>query len=464
MRVYDADGNVIMSRDCSAQKMRVFDKSELKKTSPTGYDPIPWPFFPFDSMCTIWNHYEQHMSYGEADWSYLHQGLDIITPIEEPVYAVAPGIVKCVLTLGGDEYWRLAISPEQSSGWSKGWLYAHLIESSIQVDVGDSVAIHDYLGNIIYWAEDWGHIHFVEIEDSGLVWRYDDNEWGIVYNPLLSLVPDTDLNPPVIENVFGWSKFGFCQNETSNYLQPDSLYGDIDIIVKVSDYIGDSEWEQPAFCSYYWVLAIPEGDTIISRTMGHILNHPYSFYGTEYYEPYATLLYKRDSTLLPPMWMDRDRDYYHIITNNNGDSLAELSEKALAFPTADCPDGDYCVYVQVYDEYGNFDIDSMEVQFKNGNVGVEDGHTVIPVDFQLEQNHPNPFNSSTIIPFKLASPGKLQIFDIAGKMIFSADVSGEGDYNWEGIDSQGRPVSSGIYFYKIDNADSKLVRRMTLVK
>jgi murein DD-endopeptidase MepM/ murein hydrolase activator NlpD len=39
---------------------------------------------------------------GGPDYSYLHQGLDIITPINEPTYAVKGGIVKCVLTLGGE--------------------------------------------------------------------------------------------------------------------------------------------------------------------------------------------------------------------------------------------------------------------------------------------------------------------------------------------------------------------------
>ena len=52
------------------------------------------------------------------------------------------------------------------------------------------------------------------------------------------------------------------------------------------------------------------------------------------------------------------RNYYHNLTNNNGDSLVELSEKSLAFNTDNFEDGDYRIIVEVYDEAGNFDIDS----------------------------------------------------------------------------------------------------------
>ena len=102
----------------------------------------------------------------------------------------------------------------------------------------------------------WGHIHFVQIRDSGLVWLYSDNEWGINFNPLLALNPVSDNTPPVIENVFNNKKFGFCTNETSNYLSFDNLSGDVDIIVKVYDYAGDSEWQQPAFKIDYWIKRI----------------------------------------------------------------------------------------------------------------------------------------------------------------------------------------------------------------
>jgi len=367
VKIYDPTGEIIYKNESESKDIKSPSPPENMGKTLLDYDPIPWPFAPFDSMCTVWNYYEQHMSYGMPDWSYLHQGLDMITPINEPTYAVQSGIVKCVLTIGGDSYWRLAISPQQNPGISSGWLYAHLVQSSIQFDVGDTVDIYDYLGDIIYWAEDWGHIHFVEITDSGLVWQYFDNEWGIDFNPLLALPSDEDIFPPIFDDVFPGQKFAFSPNQIDDqYLDPDSLTGDIDIIVKIRDYVGTSPWQQPAYELYYWVESIATGDTIYPRTLAQILNHSYDFYSSNAYEPYATLLYKRDSLLVPSSWMDTVRNYYHILTNNNGDSLGELWEEQLSFHTADYHDGPYRVYVEAYDAYENSTLNSMDVIFQNG--------------------------------------------------------------------------------------------------
>lgn len=232
MILFDQTGNItksIFGQEKHIEKHQSFKSSKGKND----YDIIPWPFAPFDSMRTVWNHYEQHMGGYGSSYSYLHQGLDLITPIAEPTYAVKSGIVKCVLTLGGAIYWRLAISDSNTEDRSNGWLYAHLIESTIQFDVGDTVEVHDYLGDIVEWTSEWGHIHFVEINDSGFVWLYNDDEWGINFNPLLALTPLPDTTSPVIDNVFTDQKFGFCTNETSTYLQPEALSGNVDIIVKV---------------------------------------------------------------------------------------------------------------------------------------------------------------------------------------------------------------------------------------
>ncbi len=368
LQVYDRTGQLRKQEQRSAREFRTFDGAKPLEKSAKNYDPIPWPFEPFDEVHKVWNHYEQHMGNGTGDWSYLHQGLDLEVPIDEPTYAVQPGWVKLVLTIGGDAYWRVAISPEQSSGYSDGWLYAHLVPGSIQVEVGDYVDLHDYLGDIIYWSADWGHIHFVNIRDQGEVWYYDDGEWGINFNPLLALTPNTDETPPVIEYFSAGSRFGFCLNETSVYQDPGSLTGEIDIIVKISDYHGTSEWEQPAYLTYYWIRKYPEGDLIQPKTLGQILNHAYAMYNSGYYEAYAPLLYKRDYLHPSPPWMNLQRDYYQILTNNNGDSIAEPAETALAFNTADHYDGTYTLYVEAWDEYGNMALDSQQVVFFNNNI------------------------------------------------------------------------------------------------
>ncbi|MFC2103356.1 hypothetical protein ACFLSS_02890 [Bacteroidota bacterium] len=156
LRVYDLGGNLVNEKTGESKLLKKNQKINLEKKTGANIDPIPWPFAPFDSMRTVWNHYEQHMGNGGGDWSYLHQGLDLITPIGEETYSVTEGIVKLMLTIGGASYWRIAVSDTMVSGYSDGWLYAHLIENTIQFDVGDTVQIHDYLGDIIQWSSDWG--------------------------------------------------------------------------------------------------------------------------------------------------------------------------------------------------------------------------------------------------------------------------------------------------------------------
>jgi len=465
LKAYDFQGKVLLEKEQAVKKFKTFNNQKKLQKSSLDYRQIPWPFVPFDSLHTVWNYYEQHMSYGNSDWSYLHQGLDIIVPDNEPTYAVEPGIVKCVLTISAYLHWRLATSKEQTDDYFKGWLYAHLVPTTIQFDVGDTVEQFDYLGDIVHWAEDWGHIHFVEIEDSGWVWQYDDNEWGITYNPLLSLRPNTDLIPPIIDNVFSNSKFGFCLNETSTYLDPDSLFGDIDIIVKVIDYIDDSPWQLPAYETYYWVKKLPGSEIVFPKKLGHILNHAYNFYSSDSYTPYATVIYKRDDVLLPPLWMERQRNYYQVLTNSDGDSLINLWEQAFAFSTSNYDDGDYRILVEAKDQYGNSTIDSMDVKFKNGISAVSKIQESVPLQFKLMQNYPNPFNPTTNIQYSIPESGnvKLTVYDVLGREL----VELVNQFQKAGIYSvafHAEDFSSGIYFYKLKTGEFSAVRKMVLME
>lgn len=465
LRIFSPDGTLIQETESAPKFFQTFAASPANPAVSTAYPEIPWPFVPFDSMHTVWNYYEQHMGWGGPTSSYMHQGLDIITPIAEPTYAVAPGIVKCVLTTGGAIYWRLATSAEQVAGFSRGWLYAHLIQSSIQVDVGDTVQLHDYLGNIIAWTGEWGHIHFVEIEDSGLVWSYNDNEWGITYNPLNSLRSNADHVAPALEPVFPYSKFGFCLNETSTYLYPDSLYGDIDIIAKVVDYVKDSPWQQPAYEIYYWVKRLPGGETVFPRTLGQRLNHSFDFYAAGHYEEWAPLIYKRDAILPPSSWMSMERNFYHLLTNNNGDTLLELSEKNLAFPTYNYADGDYRIVIEAFDQYGNSVRDSMAVKFRNGITALPGGEGEIPAAFELRQNYPNPFNPATRIGFTLpqASRVKIEVFNLLGERV-AVLLEAVRPAGYHEIRFDAGRLESGMYLCRMQAGNFSQTRKMLLIR
>jgi hypothetical protein len=93
-----------------------------------------------------------------------------------------------------------------------------------------------------------------------------------------------------------------------------------------------------------------------------------------------------------------------------------------------------------------------------------------PAPTALGPNYPNPFNPSTTIAFRLAEAGTvdLRVFDVAGRLVRTL-VSGrldDGDHlvPWQGRDDAGRPVASGVYFYRLETGDFSESRRMVLAK
>ncbi|MBI86726.1 MAG: hypothetical protein CMG63_01465 [Candidatus Marinimicrobia bacterium] len=78
-----------------------------------------------------------------------------------------------------------------------------------------------------------------------------------------------------------------------------------------------------------------------------------------------------------------------------------------------------------------------------------------PLEINLGQNFPNPFNPSTSIKVyvdKLAY-GEIKIFDLKGNIINSLhnDILYPGDniVKWSGLNSQGQLIASGTYFYNL---------------
>lgn len=89
----------------------------------------------------------------------------------------------------------------------------------------------------------------------------------------------------------------------------------------------------------------------------------------------------------------------------------------------------------------------------------------LPSSYNLSQNYPNPFNPTTRIMYSIPKMGlvKLRIFDILGKEVMTLvnEIKTAGDY---GIDFDGRSLSSGIYFYKLEAGDFVATKKMMLVK
>lgn len=95
---------------------------------------------------------------------------------------------------------------------------------------------------------------------------------------------------------------------------------------------------------------------------------------------------------------------------------------------------------------------------------------LLPTQFELEQNYPNPFNPTTIINYSLVKNAfvTLKIYDMLGRevatLVYKESAAGKFSVQWNGTDSFGYKVASGIYVYRITAGDFVSSKKMLLIK
>ena len=100
-----------------------------------------------------------------------------------------------------------------------------------------------------------------------------------------------------------------------------------------------------------------------------------------------------------------------------------------------------------------------------------DKSSIIAQELKLHGNYPNPFNPSTKINFELSGYHDnvtFTVFNVTGQIVnqisFSNTLPGMQVISWNGINSNGASVPSGIYFYQVQAGDLSAMGKMTLVK
>jgi methionine-rich copper-binding protein CopC len=114
--------------------------------------------------------------------------------------------------------------------------------------------------------------------------------------------------------------------------------------------------------------------------------------------------------------------------------------------------------------------DMVEPEFTSVTVALSGAGSSLPIEFALAQNYPNPFNPSTEIAFSLpsASQVELSVFNVLGqKVVTLLDeqmAAGEHTVTWDGRNSDGSSVSSGVYFYRIAANSFVDTKKMMMLK
>ena len=122
---------------------------------------------------------------------------------------------------------------------------------------------------------------------------------------------------------------------------------------------------------------------------------------------------------------------------------------------------------------------------ENGNNSLASKHSIAILESiltvivsnktMLLPNYPNPFNPETWIPYQLAKPAEvtLTIYAINGHVVRVLDVGHQpaGMYHgksraayWDGRNSVGEAVASGVYFYTLSTGDFTATQKMLIWK
>jgi len=120
-------------------------------------------------------------------------------------------------------------------------------------------------------------------------------------------------------------------------------------------------------------------------------------------------------------------------------------------------------------------LDNLEFANSLSIANINGAVTILPSKSALLQNYPNPFNPETWLPYQLAidSPATISIYNAKGQLIrsISLSVKKAGVYRakgkagfWDGKDSFGQTVASGVYFYTLQAGNFTATRRMLVVK
>jgi FlgD Ig-like domain/Abnormal spindle-like microcephaly-assoc'd, ASPM-SPD-2-Hydin len=110
------------------------------------------------------------------------------------------------------------------------------------------------------------------------------------------------------------------------------------------------------------------------------------------------------------------------------------------------------------------------IEFLLEGMGVRPTERLLPTQFALHQNAPNPFNPTTAIPYDLPARThvSLRLYAVDGRLVKTLQDGSQdaGFYRlqWDGTNNRGERVSSGVYFCRLAAGGLVATNKMVLLK
>ena len=161
-----------------------------------------------------------------------------------------------------------------------------------------------------------------------------------------------------------------------------------------------------------------------------------------------------------------DRNLTGFKIYRNGQELTQVSASTYNYTDQALPNGSFEYWVTAIYSQGESSPGNVQVI----SITSESDNTITPAVTALKGNYPNPFNPETTISFDLAKDSfvNIEIFNIKGQKVKTliSEQYKAGNHNviWNGIDDNGRNVSSGVYFYKMSTENYNSINKMILMK
>jgi len=445
-----------------------------------------------------------------------HQGTDIeilnFYEMDEGVTILcsAPGIVTYTHDGEYDRYtewingvYANAVIVSHSDG-SEAW-YWHMRKNSVNVELGDTVAVGDTLGYVGSSGYSSGpHIHF-EIQQNGTVDPYsgfcqtDTSRWLEQGEYVLNLpfeVMDNGLTIIPLD----WSMISERPPTKSHVTAPSTIYSWLRLRnVSSSDlltwefYANGSLWNSYSFNPYdtyssswwyvYWNL--PSGSNYygdweikIFHNSSLIAEQPFSYDNEPNQLPIiedTTLTLEMNSTIdgeFSAIDPDGNIFWYEIVSYPSNGVLTQYGgrkRKYTYIPNEDFYSQDTVTFYAKDDENAVGE-SGMYVFNVLENLSVRNNAQLMIDIYELSQNYPNPFNPVTTLRYDLPEQThvNITIYDMLGRqvktLINQTQDAGFKSVIWDATNEYGNPVSAGVYLYKIQAGEFVQTRKMVLLK
>ena len=158
-------------------------------------------------------------------------------------------------------------------------------------------------------------------------------------------------------------------------------------------------------------------------------------------------------------WLEIDQDSLLIQPGGSDEIL-------LIFDPDGLEAGQYAAEITIYHNDPTQDELIIPITMTLNYTNVDDD--LMSANNNLIGNYPNPFNPITTIRFEttnLHENTRIEIYNIKGQKIRHYSIfNNQSSIVWDGTDQTNKPVSSGIYFYKLKAGDFEQTKKMILMK